>query len=173
MSADTDTVDIAPVDGIDQYEQAVLKALPVDAVHVADSEAEHYDAVLEDTLVASRGVRLFGMITTDTGTPVDLKTCQRWITDRHAHNGRRRGRWKFDSEAHEALAADDGGYLLAVLEDGEVVAWAIVHPDDMLDFLGWTPNGDGEYRDRSAQLRWAAVFPPEWLDRDDQGGDQP
>lgn len=138
----------------------VIGAVSVDLEHVPDSETERFDARVVADVDLSAEVVIVGRLRIEETTPIEIKTCQIWLDDASANGGRRRGRWYIQRPAHDNLCDLGGAYLLVVLDDDEVLAYALV-TSTVLDLeLGgrWTPSGADSYRDEVAQLPWGVVF---------------
>ncbi len=65
------------------------------------------------------------------GFPVEVKSCQTWITDNHNSLSRRRGRFWLREDQHTYLLENNGFYIFVLLENNEpafskfVPAWTI------------------------------------------------
>lgn len=156
---------VPDVERIEAHERAVLEALPgVDAEHVPRTENERYDAVLASPFRSTPPIVLTDRLELDEGTPLELKTCRRWITDNHSRGGRRRGQFKVNESTHGYLAELEGAYLFVVLDDvGDVLAGRAV-PASILNGGGisWHESGS-RYESRRATVPWFRVVPKRWL----------
>lgn len=172
MSTDDEPLKFAhhpSAESLAEFEAAVLEEIPLPLTHVPDADDERYDAILDETTAFSQSVQVLGRLAVPGDTPIELKTCQAWIDDRHSWSGRRRGRWKIDRDAHQELRLIDGWYILCVREPGQVLEW-ILAPAGLLDpHLKWTHNGDGEEREQSDQVSWGAVIDPDSVASDGGG----
>ena len=54
------------------------------------------------------------------GKPLEIKSCQQYITDVGSHRNRRSGRFVFNEEQHEYLLENNGIYAL-VVRMGDIV----------------------------------------------------
>lgn len=65
------------------------------------------------------------------GFPVEVKSCQLWITDNHNSLSRRRGRFWLREDQHAHLLKNSGFYIFVLLEDEQplyskfIPAWSI------------------------------------------------
>lgn len=74
------------------------------------------------------------LINTSTGkqVPVEIKSCQKKITDVHNSNGARCGRLWFKEKQHQYLLQNNGYYIIAVHENGDVLHTALIKAEKMV-----------------------------------------
>lgn len=154
------------VEEIEDRERRILDAAPFDAEHVPDAETSAYDARLVEPFQANGTVATYSSIVVDEGTEIELKTCQRWINDRHSHGGRRRGQFMIQQAAHEELCDIRGVYAALVLdEDEQLLAGRLVAPRDLDPFLTWSNGGGSKYATKRARLPWFKIVPKTDVER--------
>lgn len=146
---------------IERRERALLEELPFEAEHVPDSVNNAYDAELLEPFEGggSADLSLVGALRIPTGTPLELKTCQRWIDDSGSWNGRRRGTFRIQQGTHEELVEAGGWYCLLVMDVDEILGGRLMDAEMLeLCVTSWT-NGGTKYRSPRAHLSWGSVMP--------------
>jgi hypothetical protein len=148
------TTELSPKRLGERAEAAVIEA--VDALDpVADSDAEHYDAVPSTALFPSESVRMVGIAVAEAGIPIEVKT-----TVPRLSTGSR-GRFYLRRKQHRRLSEDGGCYLLAVTtpHEREPLAMVLVAARTLNDVISsWI---DGNHRADYAQIAWSRVFSEE------------
>lgn len=149
---------VPDVEEIEDRERDLLDQLPLDAEHIPDTETSAYDARLESVFTTTKTLPVTGGLAVGAGTPLELKTCQRWIEDRHARAGRRRGRFGIYQSGHERLEELGGVYLCAVLDGLEVLAARLIPPENVTEVVSWTASGK-KYQTPRCMLAWPHLIP--------------
>lgn len=149
---------------IAKRERELIDRLPLDLEHVPNSEAAHYDAELRAPFYPTSRVSITGGLAVDAATPIELKTCQRWITDRHSAQDRRRGRFFVSEVAHRELENIGGTYCFIVLDGEQLLAARLVVPALLDVELSWT-RGDDTHASRKTAISWPRVVPRREVDR--------
>lgn len=144
---------------VERREQAILATLPLNAAHVPDAETDHYDAVLVESFVPTSTIVVIGKLEVPAETPLELKTCQRWISDNGSRAGRRRGQFKINESTHEELVDLDGWYLFLVLEGDDLLLGVMIAAEDLEDLPFY--NASKRFKSRRATLPWFKVAPEE------------
>lgn len=131
---------------------------------VDDQDADWHDAQLVAPLTAADDLRLFGQAAIPAGRPVEIKSCQQWISD--GADGRRRGRWYIKRNAHQQLVDHHGVYLFVVYhgDTGQVLS-RIAAPSYKIGTRTreWS-DVSGEWGDAEvSKLTWTALLDPELL----------
>lgn len=153
------------VEQIEARERRILEAAPFAAEHVPDSETSAYDAELVEPFQANGTVAAYGSLVVDHGTPLELKTCQRWIDDSYSRNGRRRGQFMIQRRAHETLKELGAKYAALVLTgDEQLLAGRLIDPVDLDPFLTWS-NGGTKYATRRSKVPWFKIVPKTDVER--------
>ena len=83
----------------------------------------------------------------------EVKSCQEWVTDRHAGQSRRRGRFWFFKKQHSEVKKKGAKYILLVHENGTVVRSRILSPKT-LESLYPVQKYD------VIGVNWARLIPP-------------
>lgn len=144
---------------VEQREKAILQDLPLNAAHVPDSETDHYDAVLVESVQSSSTIAVIGRLEVPAETPLELKTCQQWISDNGSRSGRRRGQFKINERTHEKLVDVSGWYLFLVLEDEDLLHGVLIAAEDLKNLPFY--NASQRFTSRRATLPWFKIAPKE------------
>lgn len=138
-------------------EGAVLEAV-VELGYVPDTDAEHYDARVQDVIVPDESLPTVGLPVLEVGLGVEIKSAIVRLASGQ------RGRFYVRRDQHERLLEDAGVYLFAVCKSSgrhrDVVAMIVVPAtaiDELVDLLGgWRDAGDG--RSEYKQIGWTNLI---------------
>lgn len=144
----------------DRSETVVLEEVP-ELRYVPDSEANHYDAIVEELIEPSSALPFVGIVVLESGTPVEIKSVSVVYGQEQ-----RRGRFQPRRGQHEALLEDGGVYLFAICapHDRDLIAMKVVpatQVDHLIDVVtnGWRSAGE-DRSEEYVQFSWARVFDP-------------
>lgn len=143
---------------INRMEQGLFEEIPPEVEHVHKGQAIHHDGLLVKDYTTTSELPIIGRAVMGAGTPIELKTCQKWIDDRGSSNKRRRGRWQVQKTAHEALEENDGAYCLLVLDIDEVLDGRLLPARGLNGLASWT-NGGYKYNTPRAFIPWSKIIP--------------
>jgi hypothetical protein len=62
-------------------------------------------------------------------TPIEIKSCQKYIEDRWHTTNRRSGRFLLDSDQHEYLLSNRGSYVFIVRDSSNIIKSRILRAD--------------------------------------------
>lgn len=144
----------------EDFEREILDRLPLEARHVPRSETSEYDALLEEPFSTTPPLVLdSGRISLEAETPLELKTCKRWIRDTHSDGDRRRGQYKINESTHTKLVEARGAYIFVVLDEdsGEILAGRAIVAEG-LPAVPFHASGKKYSSDR-ATVSWPRVVP--------------
>lgn len=141
----------------ERSETNVLERVP-GLRYVPDTEAMHYDAIVETTIDPSERLPFVGICILEQGVAVEIKS-----TGVVYGQQQRNGRFYLRRGQHERLVGSAGVYLFAVCapNDREIIAMKVV-PATQIDHLignvtgGWREAGGD--RDGYVQLTWTNIF---------------
>lgn len=139
----------------EESESAVISGTCLPLEHVPDDENEHVDARFVDVFAPNQDVDAAGLVVVENGTLAEIKSC----VDVYGQN-ERRGRWHFKKTQHEYLEANDGVYILTVVDDDRDVLVATIVPPNLVDqelIESWIEDEDADY----SKAAWSGVFSPE------------
>jgi hypothetical protein len=137
----------------ERAEAAVIEAFD-QLEPVADSEAEHYDAVPARAFGPTERCPFYRLAVLEAGIPVEIKTTIPRLSTGH------RGRFYLREKQHDQLVEDGGAYLFAVTEphQRDPIAFKIVSARTCNDLIpSWIDAGD---RADYSQITWTNVFHP-------------
>ena len=145
----------------EEVERAVCEQVPFGITHVPDGVEQRYDAELEHALSTAPPVAR----SATAGTPIEIKTCQP-----EKGSVGTAGQWVFNPRQHERLEELDGRYLLAVVDEFDLVRWVVCGPRDLEPFLSWYDAEATQQYDAQAAIRWPVVMGDVvWTSRGRQG----
>jgi len=105
----------------------------------SNSVAKNHGILAESFVSKSVGIEVQPMSIFDVlnigGAPMEIKSCQLWVTDKSNSKNRRRGRFVFNAKQHSELVKNDGYYFFCLIDEHDeicackcVPAAAIYHP---------------------------------------------
>jgi len=90
-------------------------------------KANHNSLLMEAEAERRYSIKVSTSALVDSATH-EVKSCQQWVTDRHAGLKRRRGRFWFFKKQHSEVKKRGAKYILLVHENGNVVQSRILSP---------------------------------------------
>lgn len=151
---------ISPKHGGSRAEDSVLD-LVTELRFVPDSEAHHYDAVVDELLSPSIDLPMVGLCLLAVDTIVEIKSAMVIVGENQDY-----GRFYLRESQHGDLVADSGVYLFAVCEptpERDVIAMKIVPATAIDDVVSTWIECDG--RATYAQIRWTSLFSEQEVSR--------
>lgn len=149
---------ISPKRGGENAAAAVIQSVP-QLEHVPDTEAEWYDARVQEYLVASEDIPMVGRCLLDPETAVEIKSAMVVATANQS-----RGRFYLRRRQHEQLVQAGAVYLFVVCESTptrDPIAMRVVAARDVDELVASWIGVDGDRAEQAyAQLAWSRVFDP-------------
>ncbi|EJN61579.1 hypothetical protein [Halogranum rubrum] len=144
---------ISPKHGGSRAEDSVLDAVP-QLRFVPDTEARHYDAVVDELLSPSLDLPMVGLCLLAVGTIVEIKSAMVVVGESQSN-----GRFYLRKSQHSDLVDEAGVYLFAVCEptpQRDVIAMKVIPATCLDDVISTWIECEG--RATYAQILWTRLF---------------